>query len=54
MFLPAMCISRLLEKAHQTPPTTMIKMDTKKIGRLPMAIANGMAIRFPTPMNRVG
>ena len=54
MFLPAMCISKLLEKAHQIPPTTMIKMDSRKTGRRPIAIAKGMAITLPTPMNSVG
>lgn len=47
-------MSRLFEQAHQIPPTTITKIEDRKIGRRPMAIAKGIATRFPTPMNKVG
>jgi hypothetical protein len=54
IFLPAMCMPRSWEKAHQMPPISMIRIDIRNTGRRPIAIASGIATRFPTPMKRVG
>jgi hypothetical protein len=52
--LPAIWEPRLVLAAHQTEPMTRSSADVRKTGRRPTAIAIGIAIKFPIPMNRVG
>ena len=54
MSVPAICDPRLVLAAHQTEPMTRIKADVMNTGLRPTAIAMGIAIKLPIPMNRVG
>lgn len=54
MSLPAMWDSKLVLAAHHIDPMRRIRADARKTGRRPIAMAIGIAIKLPMPINRVG
>lgn len=52
--LPAICDERLVLAAHHIDPTVRINAEPRNTGRLPIAMASGIAMMFPIPIKRVG